>query len=129
MVYALPCKQDTQTKESKMKNQILTPQIESLISDFIEVLNTQATNICYDEYRVEYGRKLAKVWGYNKGSVQSVHCFIDFTNGDVIKAATYKAPQKNSDGTYSVRYNLLDPISRADLFAKAEFTGGYLYKK
>lgn len=112
-----------------MKTQTLTHEIESLINEFIDVLNRQATNICYDEYQVDYGRKLAKVFAYKSGQRKSMHCFIDFTNGDVIKAATYKAPQKNADGSYSVRYNLLDPISREDLFAKAEFTGGYLYKK
>lgn len=112
-----------------MKTQTLSPQIESLINDFIKVLNEQATTITCEEYKVEYGRKLAKVVVYMEGKVRSVHCFIDFTNGDVIKAATFKAPQKNSDGSYSVRYNLVDPTSRGDLFAKAEFSGGYLYNK
>lgn len=112
-----------------MKTQTLTPQIESLINDFIEVLNAQATNICYDEYQVQYGRKLAKVHQYKDGNLKSIHCFIDFTTGDIIKAATLKAPQKNADGSYSVRYNLLDPASRADLFARAEFSGGYLYQR
>lgn len=40
--------------------------------------------------RVEYGRKFAKVL---QGS--GVHTFIDLSNGDILKAATYKAPAPN----------------------------------
>lgn len=39
---------------------------------------------------VSYGRRYAKVC---VGS--SVHTFIDMTNGDILKAASYKAPAKN----------------------------------
>lgn len=32
------------------------------------------------------------------GASSSVHCFVDTTNGDVLKAASYKAPAKHARG-------------------------------
>ena len=51
-----------------------------------------------EEMRVELGRKYAKVW---KGN--SIHTFVNLTNGDILKAASYKAPAPNG-----VRGNIFD---------------------
>lgn len=76
---------------------------------------------------VEYGRKFARIV-QDHGHQRFVHCFIDITNGDVIKSAGWKAPQKDKDGL-AVRYNLLDSISREECYRKMDPHGGYLYKR
>jgi hypothetical protein len=99
--------------------------VETLIEEYLEVLNTKALTISTTAYGVSKGRKFAKVLAH--GTQTSVHAFVNLENGDVIKPATFNAPQKNSDGTFAVRYNLVDDESRELLFEKAEFSGGYLY--
>ena len=45
------------------------------------------------------GRRYAKLVRSNQsGSDRSVHCFVDLTNGDVLKAASWKAPAKHARG-------------------------------
>ena len=46
-----------------------------------------------DEFSFTQGRRYIKVI---RGG--SVHCFVDRTNGDVLKAASWKAPAKHSRG-------------------------------
>lgn len=41
----------------------------------------------------EYGRKYCKIL---RGNV--VHCFVDLSNGDILKAATWSAPAKHARG-------------------------------
>ena len=43
------------------------------------------------------GRRYAKII-VSDSSSRSVYCFVDLTNGDVLKAATWKAPAKHSRG-------------------------------
>ena len=45
---------------------------------------------------VNIGRRYISVWSYSTG--RSIYCFIDRTNGDVLKAATWKAPAKHARG-------------------------------
>jgi hypothetical protein len=71
------------------------------------------------EFSVEEGRKYLKVIMAAAGS-KSVHAFVD-RDGNVYKAASYKAPAKG------IRYNLLtDPET---CYQKAEWAGGYLYRR
>ena len=99
--------------------------IETLIEEYLEVLNDKALTICTTAYGVSKGRKFAKVLAH--GTQTSVHAFVNLENGDVIKPATFNAPQKNSDGTFAVRFNLVDDESRELLFSKIDPYGGYLY--
>lgn len=46
-------------------------------------------------FRLEIGKKYAKIVCE---TTSSVHSFIDMTNGDILKAATYKAPAKHPRG-------------------------------
>ena len=98
-----------------------------LIEQYLDVLNEKATTISTTSYGVQKGRKFAKI--VSQGSQIGVHAFVDLKTGDVIKPATWSAPQKNSDGTFAVRYNLVNDESRELLFEKAEFSGGYLYAR
>ena len=51
-----------------------------------------------------------------------MNCFVDKNTGAVYKPASYKAPH-----TQHIRYNLLDPDSRAECLSKADWMGGHLY--
>ena len=45
----------------------------------------------------DVGRRYAKLL-VSDASSRSVYCFVDLTNGDVLKAATWKAPAKHARG-------------------------------
>lgn len=77
---------------------------------------------------VDYGRRFARIVMDN-GTQRHVHAFVDLTNGDVIKSAGWKAPQKSRDGVLAVRYNLVDDASREECFSKIDPHGGYLYDR
>lgn len=47
---------------------------------------------------VEWGRKYARIVK-NNGRSRSVHSFVDRTNGDILKAATWAAPAKHARGS------------------------------
>jgi hypothetical protein len=73
------------------------------------------------EFTITKGKKYLKVImkDYNQSSA---HLFVDQTNGDVFKPASFKAPAKG------VRYNLLDDKSRQEMLKRADWAGSYLYK-
>lgn len=70
------------------------------------------------EYEITQGKKYFKI--VQVSNQRSVHAFVDRSNGDIYKAATWNAPAKG------VRFNILKDLetlrSRADCF------GGYLYR-
>jgi hypothetical protein len=74
----------------------------------------------------EYGRRFTRI--VNEGENQRfVHAFVDMTNGDVIKAAGWKAPQRGKNGL-AVRFNLVDDESRECGFRAIDPYGSYLYE-
>jgi len=76
-------------------------------------------------YELDGGRRYLRIVATRGGGGgRSVHCFVDAETGDVYKAATLKAPALNG-----ARYNLLDVDSLADLHARWDFAGAYLYKR
>jgi hypothetical protein len=93
-----------------------------------------AKNDDYYEFSVEHGRRFDKVVQTAKsdtrGHQRSVHAFIDRETGDLIKAATWKAPQRNiKTGALAVRYNLATKEGFNEAIAAATSHGGYLYAK
>lgn len=80
-----------------------------------------------DMVGVDMGRRFARVW-HDNHTQRMVHAFVDMETGDVLKAAGWKAPQKDRDG-FAVRYRLADPADKARCFAEMDPFGGYLYKK
>ncbi len=57
---------------------------------------------------VERGKRYVRVVRTDKGGPsRSVHCFVDTTNGDVLKAASWKAPAKHARGNIFAA----DPVS------------------
>ena len=75
------------------------------------------------KFYIESGRKYHKIMMETNGQSRSVHAFVDKKTGSVYKAASFKAPAKH------VRFNLLEINSREECFARADWSGGYLYMK
>lgn len=57
------------------------------------------------------GRKYAKVVVVQYGEVRSVYCFVNKENGDVLKAAGWKAPAKGARGNIYDEHNGLGRMS------------------
>ncbi len=70
-------------------------------------------------FGIQETRKYYKVIMVN--NQRSVHAFVDKNNGDLYKAASWKAPAKG------VRYNLVTDIEK--LKVMADWAGGYLYRR
>jgi hypothetical protein len=47
---------------------------------------------------IDWGKRYARIVK-DDGNQRSVHCFVDLTNGDVLKAAGWKAPAKHARGS------------------------------
>jgi hypothetical protein len=67
----------------------------------------------------EPGKKYTRIVMTVNGRSNSVHCFIDNANGDLYKAAGWKAPAKH------VRGNIVTGLD--DIMARFTWSGGYLY--
>ena len=85
-----------------------------------------------DIFTVHEGRKFDKiVQKKTSESGASVHAFVNKETGDLIKPATWKAPQKSvkHPSGWAVRYNIntLDGFNEA--INEADIYGGYLYEK
>ena len=72
-------------------------------------------------FTIETARKYHRVIMTTGGGSRSIHAFVDTKNGDVYKAASWKAPAKH------VRFNVLDEASREEMLERADWSGGYLY--
>lgn len=93
----------------------------------VEFHQEQIDKLCegegVDDYTYIKGKKYAKIVHHSGPSKQrSAHAFVDMTNGDVYKSASWKSPAKY------VRYNLLDESSRTEMYKRADWAGSYLYK-
>jgi hypothetical protein len=49
------------------------------------------------QYEVEYGQKFARIVRQN--SQRMVYCFVDLSNGDILKADSYRKPSKRKRGS------------------------------
>ena len=83
-------------------------------------------------FSVEYGRKFDTViqqWrNTSHGTNGSVHAFIERSTGKLIKAATWRAPQKDIDGL-AYRYDLSTPEGFTKALEASDPYGSYLYKR
>jgi hypothetical protein len=78
------------------------------------------------------GRKYLKVVETAREGGRSVHAFIDKSNGDLIKAAGWHAPQRDKDGL-AVRGNIATEEGRTAIWTRLlanprDIYGHYLYK-
>lgn len=67
------------------------------------------------------GRRYHKIIMVDSHGHRSVHCFVDKHNGDLYKAASWKAPAEH------VRGNLMNDNSREMILSKCDWAGSYLY--
>lgn len=97
-----------------------TNSIPAAIDAYVAHLNTLKSD--YAEYRADKpGAKFTRIIG-RLGGQDSVHSFIENATGDVLKAATYKAPAKGARGNIATTEGL------ADIIARADWSGRYLYR-
>lgn len=97
-------------------------QIVEFAQELCAVVKERAHDPSKTELGLEFGKKYIRITITTYGN-KSVHCFVNSVTGDVLKAASYKAPAKG------IRYNLLDPQSRESCFRFADPYGGYLYAR
>lgn len=86
---------------------------QGCIDKFDAYYDRMGYTIPKDEFSFKFGPKNIKVV---RGC--SVHCFVDRTNGDVLKAASWKAPAKHARG------NIFD--KNTGLGSMGEFGPAYL---
>lgn len=81
--------------------------VNSLIAkDYAKLYENLEPSIVYPE---EGGRYIRIVAERSDGSRYS-HCFIDKSNGDVLKCATWKAPAKHARGNIFSAHNGLEGV-------------------
>ena len=71
---------------------------------------THFSNLTSDLLSVMKGRRYAKIVATRRGdhsTGRSVYCFVDMTNGDILKSASWKAPAMHARG------NVLDASTYA----------------
>lgn len=83
---------------------------------------TELSEVVGTQLECEVGPRFIRLVMTNYGS-RSVHAFVDRANGDLIKAAGWKAPAKGVNGL-AVRFNLLDDES-FQACLKAAANGGH----
>lgn len=93
---------------------------EKLCADLEKCYREYSPNSCNPQrFSVDAGRKYLKiVMSDTIGNSRSVHAFVDKSNGDLYKAATWAAPAKG------VRFNLLNNYP---VLSPSSWSGGYLY--
>lgn len=65
----------------------------------VQGLQEPKGHVNYREVDVSYGARYAKLYFMNAyGGGRSVHCFVDMTNGDILKASSWSAPAKGARG-------------------------------
>lgn len=108
--------QQIRAHQRSIDNEINMDYHQSKITEII-------TNGAPIEFYARKGRKYLKIMMKDSGGSQSVHAFVDRNTGDVYKPASINAPAKG------IRYNLLDDEQREELYATADWAGGYLYAR
>lgn len=105
-----------------------------LTIDYVKALNTKLSTIDkHGSYTFDYtgGRNYDRILlvrhEYRRSLTdKSVHAFVDRKTGKLIKSATWKAPQKNADGSLSARYDLSTPDGFQKAIDVADTSGWYL---
>lgn len=94
-----------------MNNELMvnndTPEFVSFLNGTIKIYNDTMTerfkSLTPDTFEVNMGRRYIGI--FKVGTQRSIHVFVDRTNGDVLKPATWRAPAKHARG------NIFDPAN------------------
>lgn len=105
--------------------------LDKIIESYVIQLNNReelAHQLNYNRkfYRVDNGRKYAKVVQYTQSSPVgggSAYCFISRKTGDVFKASSWSSPAKNA------RYSLTTMQDARELAARSDSFGEFLYAR
>ena len=106
--------------------------------DFVAGLNARLGEITKDHsYTFDYepGRSYDRIvlvyslFGNESHSRRSGHAFVDRATDSLVKMATYRAPQKNADGSLAIRYRLDTPEQMQKAIDAADMSGSYLYAR
>jgi len=105
--------------------------LDKIIDSYVIQLNNReelAHQLNYNRkfYRVDNGRKYAKVVQYTQSSPVgggSAYCFISRKTGDVFKASSWSSPAKNA------RYSLTTMRDARELAARSDSFGEFLYAR
>ncbi len=92
-------------------NATSTGYVEALQLTIAADYSKNYKNLTPPTVEIEIGRryiKIVKASHFNGHSTRSVQGFVDLTNGDILKAASWKAPAKHARG------NVLDPACIAN---------------
>lgn len=69
------------------------------IAEWVEKVNAKYPPAFGGTRKVEFGRKYARVYTVDsRGAKGGVYCFVDRKTGDILKAASWKAPAKHARG-------------------------------
>lgn len=84
---------------SEKFNDALRVFVEGCQNIHTDYMARQFPNQTPDEISLRPGKRYVKVVRADvRNESRSVHCFVDMTNGDVLKAAGWKAPAKHARG-------------------------------
>lgn len=104
------------------------------LHESVALMNEGRQYVSEYTFEPQWGQKYIRIVMRDSGRGGSVHAFVDIATGALVKAAGWRAPQRNSDNSLAVRFNLADNAERAELCAQlranpSAFAGGYLYKR
>ena len=90
------------------------------VNEVFQAQNAKMPNLTnyYEAPTVEEGSKFLRIVSKSGGS-RSVYCFVNKLNGDILKAAGYKAPAKGARGS----------VFKPESYAHADPYGGWLYAR
>lgn len=71
--------------------------VNGIVDEVLRYYETQFPNLTPPQVKVIKGRRYYKVITEDGGG-RSVHCFVDTTDGAVLKAASWKRPAKHARG-------------------------------
>ena len=86
------------------------------IAAWVEVVNAKYPASFGGTRKVEFGRKYARIYTVDsRGAKGGVYCFVDRTNGDILKSASWKAPAKGARGNIYAA----DPLAGVGMYGAA----------
>lgn len=79
-------------------------EIRVAIEGYVAALNKMGAEkkdsiLDADKFSIENGTRYAKIVRLAHGNSRSVHSFVDRGNGDILKAASWRAPAKHPRGS------------------------------
>lgn len=84
-------------------NERINQFCQNLNALYVEEYAKRAPNLMSPTFAPEYGKKYVRIVEHAAKTVcvdgRSVYCFIDLSNGDILKAAGWRAPAKGKRGS------------------------------